>query len=120
MLKRLLVAVSATLALTAHASLIELLLPTPWGVGIGIAQWMHEDSEKILYVEAVGEGNTLDQARQQGFRLAVEHAVGTVIASETEVRGARIARDEIITYASGYVDKFKKLVENIGKEKTNK
>ena len=44
MLKRLLVAVSATLALTAHASLIELLLPTPWGVGIGIAQWIHEDS----------------------------------------------------------------------------
>lgn len=106
MLKRLLVAVSATLALTANAGIADLLVPGPWSIGISIVRWLHEGSEKILYVEAVGEGNTLDQARQQGFRLAVEHAVGTVIASETEVRGAHIARDEIITYASGYVDRF--------------
>jgi hypothetical protein len=54
----------------------------------------------------IGEGATAEQARQQGFRLAVEHAVGTVVASETEVRNDRQARDEIITYASGYVDRF--------------
>ena len=106
MLKRLLIAVSATLALTANAGIADLLVPGPWSIGISIVRWLHEGSEKILYVEVVGEGNTLDQARQQGFRLAVEHAVGTVIASETEVRGAHIARDEIITYASGYVDRF--------------
>ena len=106
MLKQLLVAVSAIVALTANANIVEMLLPTPWGVGIGIARWLHEGSEKLFYVEVVGEGNTLDQARQQGFRLAVEHAVGTVIASETEVRNDRTARDEIITYASGYVDRF--------------
>lgn len=106
MLKRLLATVSVSVALTAHASVVELLLPTPWGIGIGIVRWIHEGSNQVLYVEAVGQGSTQEQARQQAFRLAVEHAVGTVIASETEVRGARLARDEIITYASGYVDRF--------------
>lgn len=106
MLKRLLVAVSATLALTAHAGIPDFLIPGPWSIGITVARWIHERSEKILYVEVVGEGNTLDNARQQGFRLAVEHAVGTVVSSETEVRNSRMVRDEIITYASGYVDRF--------------
>ena len=106
MLKRLLVAVSATLALTAHAGIADLLMPGPWSIGITVARWMHERSEKILYVEVVGEGNTLDDARQQGFRLAVEHAVGTVVSSETEAQNDRLKRNEIITYASGYVHKF--------------
>jgi hypothetical protein len=108
MLKRLLVAVSTVLVLTsAQGITIADVLRSPIGTGITVARWIYETaSEKVLYVEVIGEGSTVDQARQQGFRLAVEHAVGTVVASETEVRNDRAARDEIITYASGYVDRF--------------
>ena len=109
MLKRLLVAVSAVVVVTAaHSVTIADVIRSPIGTGITVARWIYEASasEKVLYVEVIGEGNTIDQARQQGFRLAVEHAVGTVVASETEVRNDRQARDEIITYASGYVDRF--------------
>jgi len=109
MLKRLLVAVGTAVVLTsAQGVTIAEVLRSPIGTGITVARWIYEASasEKVLYVEVIGEGSTVDQARQQGFRLAVEHAVGTVVASETEVRNDRVARDEIITYASGYVDRF--------------
>ena len=107
MIKRLLVAIGTSLVLTSAQSItIADAIRSPIGTGIAVARWIFEGSEKVLYVEVIGEGNTLDLARQQGFRLAVEHAVGTVVASETEVRNDRQARDEIITYASGYVDRF--------------
>ena len=41
-----------------------------------------------------------------GFRLAVEQAIGTLISSETETQNGRIVRDEIISYAAGFVDRF--------------
>jgi hypothetical protein len=107
MLKRLLVAVSTVLVLSsARADIVNMLIPGPWSVGITLVRWITSGPEKVLYVEVVGEGASLDEARQQGYRLAVEHAVGTVVASETEVRNSRVARDEIITYAAGYIDRF--------------
>jgi hypothetical protein len=109
MLKRLFVAVVTSVVLTsAQGVTIADVLRSPIGTGITVARWIYEASasEKVLYVEVISEGNTFEQAKQQGFRLAVEHAVGTVVASETEVRNDRVARDEIITYASGYVDRF--------------
>jgi hypothetical protein len=108
MLKRLLIAVSAVVVVTAAQGItITDVIRSPIGTGITVARWIYETaSEKVLYVEVISEGATVDQARQQGFRLAVEHAVGTVVSSETEVRNDRQARDEIITYASGYVDRF--------------
>ena len=107
MLKRLLVAVGTVMVLTsARADIVNMLIPGPWTVGISLVRWITSDSEKVLYVEVVGEGASLNEARLQGYRLAVEHAVGTVVASETEVRNSRVARDEIITYAAGYIDRF--------------
>jgi len=109
MLRRLLVAVSAVVVVTAaHSVTIADVIRSPIGNGITVARWIYEaaNSEKVLYVEVISEGNTFEQAKQQGFRLAVEHAVGTVVSSETEVRNDRQTRDEIITYASGYVDRF--------------
>ena len=109
MFRRLLIAVGTALAVTtAHSVTIVDILRSPIGTGITVARWIYEASaaEKVLYVEVTSDGATAEQARQHGFRLAVEHAVGTVVASETEVRNDRVARDEIITYASGYVDRF--------------
>lgn len=109
MLKQLLIAVGAVVIVTAAQGItITDVIRSPIGTGITVARWIYEASasEKVLYVEVIGEGNTAEQAKQQGFRLAVEHAVGTVVSSETEVRNDRQVRDEIITYASGYVDRF--------------
>lgn len=83
-----------------------MLIPNPFGIVLTVGQWLVQDSKRIYYIKVVGEGDTPEQARVNGFRLAVEQAVGSIVLSETEVANGRIRRDEIISYASGFVDKF--------------
>jgi hypothetical protein len=80
--------------------------PTPLGVGITLAQWVFKDRQRVFQVDVTSIGNTVDQARRTGFQMAVERAVGTIVTSETEVAQLRIQRNEIITYASGYVSDY--------------
>ena len=91
---------------TALAQNWDILRPSPLTVGITLAQWAVKDQKRVYYVEVVGEGNSAESARQHAFRMAVERAVGTVVASDSEVENSRLRRDEIITYASGYVHDY--------------
>jgi hypothetical protein len=91
---------------------LELFLKIPWSLGIHLFKWMNKDDKKVLYVEVTAEGADLEKARQSAFRMAVERAVGVIVSSETEVRDQRIRRDDIITYASGFVNDYK-LVDQI-------
>lgn len=98
----------ATLIGTAQAqsTVLSLITPTPVGVALTVGRWIIADKQKIYYIEVAGTGKTAEEARVNGFRLAVEQAVGSLIASETEVRNSKIQRDEVISYASGYVTKY--------------
>lgn len=88
-------------------SIVPMLIPSPIGVALTVGQWiMTRENRKVYYIEVQSQAATFDAARSEGFRLAVEHAVGSLIMSETQVKNNRIVRDEIITYASGYVDRF--------------
>jgi hypothetical protein len=99
---------AGVLAQSVHAqNLVPLLIPSPVGIVLSVGQWIvTQDRRKVYYVEVQAQAATFEAARAEGFRLAVEHAVGSLILSETEVRNSRVIRDEIITYASGYVDRF--------------
>ena len=57
-------------------------------------------------VQVEGHGNTVDQARLNGFRNAIEQVVGQVIVSDQEVRGDQLTKDWIGGYSAGYVDDF--------------
>jgi hypothetical protein len=95
------------LAQPAHGqAVLPLLMPSPLSIALTVGQWIMKDSRKVYYIEVQSQAPTFEAARAEGFRLAVENAVGSLIISETEVRNNRIVRDEIITYASGYVDRF--------------
>lgn len=98
------------LSLTAQAQVPafspNMLIPSPLGVVIMVGQWLIQDKRRVYYIRVQGQGATLQQARDNGFRLAVEQAVGTLVVSETQARNQRLIRDEIITYASGFVDRF--------------
>jgi hypothetical protein len=83
-----------------------MLLQIPVSTILTAGQWLFSGGEKVYYIEVVGVGKTVEESKLNGFRLAVEQAVGSIIASETEVVNNRIARDEVISYASGYVTKF--------------
>jgi len=94
----------------------QMLMPSPLGVVLMVGKWIYDSAtrQEVYYIEVAGDGDTVQQARMNGFRLAVEQAIGTLISSETEVENGRITRDEIISYAAGFVDKF----EVIGQENT--
>jgi hypothetical protein len=91
---------------------IETFLRVPWGLGIHIFQWVFKENTKILYAEVTAEGHDLESARQSAFRMAVERSVGVVISSETQANNQILIRDEITSYASGYVTDFR-LVDQI-------
>jgi hypothetical protein len=54
----------------------------------------------------VSEGVTVEQARLEGFRTAVNQAVGSVVVTQTQTQNQRLVRDEIVNYSSGFVDRF--------------
>lgn len=86
----------------------QMLMPNPLGIILMVGKWVYDSQsrQEVFYIEVAGDGPTLQQARMNGFRLAVEQAIGTLISSETETQNGRIIRDEIISYAAGFVDKF--------------
>ena len=104
---RKLIAIMVCLAVvtTAQAQW-QALAPSPLGVVVTVGQWLFFNSKKVYYIEVRGQGRTTEEARMNGFRLAVEQALGSVIASETEQQNSRIRRDEVISYAAGFVERY--------------
>ena len=60
-------------------------------------------------IQVEGHGTTVDQARLNGFRTAIEQVVGQVIVSDQEVKGDQLTKDWIGGYSAGYVDDYEVL-----------
>lgn len=111
-MRKFLAAVACVLCATAQAQVpvvtTQMIMPSPLGIVLMVGKWIYDAAsrQEVYYIEVAGDGITTEQARNNGFRLAVEQAIGTLISSETEVENGRIRRDEIISYASGFVDRF--------------
>lgn len=73
--------------------------------------WTTKGSQEVYYTEVIGEGRDVNQARENGFRIAVEQAVGGLVASSAEVQNGQLVRDEIVNYSSGYVTEYQ-IVQN--------
>jgi len=93
-------------ALSFVLSTLLVAAPGPARAGVGAGE--------ALEVEATGEaaivgGNRAlarDRATEDALRRAVEQAVGTLVASETEVRSSQLVRDRILTRSKGYVQGY--------------
>jgi hypothetical protein len=113
-------AIACALCLNAQAQVVpvttQMLMPSPLGIVLMVGKWIYDSvsRQEVYYIEVAGDGETAQQARMNGFRLAVEQAIGTLISSETEVQNGRVIRDEIVSYAAGFVDRF----EIIGEQPT--
>ena len=94
--------------LSAQAQSVSpaMFMPSPLGVILTVGQWILFENRRVYYIQVQGQGATPAEARNNGFRLAVEQAIGTLISSETEVHNGRMVRDEIISYAAGFVERF--------------
>ena len=59
------------------------------------------------YIRVVGEGPTLELAKENAFREAIMIRVGTVVVSERESTMTDLKRDDISVYSAGYVNDYK-------------
>lgn len=93
-------------------SVQQMLTPSPLGIALTVGQWLIKDRKRIFEIEVETRAPTVKEARDQAFRLAIEQAVGTLVLSESESHRSRLTRDDIITYSSGYVDRFEILAQD--------
>jgi hypothetical protein len=100
-------AVILTLNCQAQTAL-NLITPSPVGIVLSVGTWMYEmnSRSRVYLVQVKGMGRTEAEARKEGFKVAVENAVGTLVLSETQVTNQDVARRDIIEYSSGYVSKY--------------
>jgi hypothetical protein len=59
------------------------------------------------YIRVIGEGVTLEAAKENGFREAVQIRAGTIVLSERESTLQTLKRDDINVYSAGYVRDYK-------------
>lgn len=83
----------------------------------GGARAQGNPSADAATVEATGEAAVVqgnrqlarDRATEDALRRAVEQAAGTLVASESEVKGSQLVSDRILTQARGYVESYEVL-----------
>jgi hypothetical protein len=104
MMKRLIATAVAVMCLAAPATAST---PEHLGLAITIGQWIIKNSKRVYYVQVEARGRTQEEARRNGFALAVGQAIGTLILVERESAHQVLTKNEIASYSSGYVDNFK-------------
>lgn len=72
---------------------------------VGLILWSSL-AESGTRVQVEGHGQTVDLAKQNGFRNAIEQIVGQVIVSDQEVQDDQLTKDWIGGYSAGYVDDY--------------
>lgn len=84
----------------------RLLLNFPFATVITVGQWLIRGQEKVYYIKVTSTSRDEQSAKEQAFRTAVEHAVGSLVVAHTEVDANQLRRNEIISYSSGYVKDY--------------
>lgn len=102
-----------TLAVSAAqaSDLLKMFVPSPATVVITVGRWIYEQhrQDPVYEITVQGSGQTEQEAREQAFRLAVNEAIGSLVLSQTEVVNQEVARNIVINYSSGYVQRFQLL-----------
>jgi len=101
------IALAATPCAQAADSLLQALTQHPLGVIITIGRWLTNSGERVYEVEVEGRGDTLDLARDNGHRLAVQQAVGSLNLRQTQRDGDRVTQDRQIIYSSGFIQDWR-------------
>ena len=60
---------------------------------------------------SIGEGRTRQEAINNGIRIAVEQALGTMVKSDTQVTDGKLVWDRIASASAGYVKNYNVLAE---------
>ncbi len=84
---------------------------------IKVGEWLNKitlynEKVKVYYIQVEVTAPNFDQAKESGFKLAIQEALGTFIITEKVIKFDEVTRNEIITYSGGYIQDFKIIKEN--------
>jgi hypothetical protein len=83
-----------------------LLFSTTSVVPAGASAVVSTTAEGVGVIKSGNKAMARDQAIRDGLRIAVEQAVGTLVASETLVQNYEVLRDQIYSKTQGYVKDY--------------
>lgn len=58
-------------------------------------------------VQVIGEGRTVEEAKQNAFATAIQTHIGSLVLSEREANNYQLIKNEIFVYSAGYIKSFK-------------
>lgn len=64
------------------------------------------NTDKIVTLTATGTGKTIEEARLNAMRSAIEQAFGAFVSSKTEILNDNLVKDEIVSVANGNIQKY--------------
>lgn len=69
------------------------------------------NTDKTVTITVTGTGKTNEEAKTNALRSAIEQAFGAFISSKTEILNDNLVKDEIVSVASGNVQKYSVISE---------
>jgi len=69
-------------------------------------QSIHAQEDKTVSLTVSGTGKTIEEAKTNALRSAIEQAFGAYISSKTEILNDNLVKDEIVSVANGNIQKF--------------
>jgi hypothetical protein len=60
-------------------------------------------------IQAIGYGNSENEALKSAYQNAVEQYVGVLVDSSTIIRNDQLIKNDILTFSNGYIESYKKL-----------
>lgn len=73
---------------------------------IFLLQVVNAQEEKTVTLTVSGTGKTIEEAKTNALRSAIEQAFGTFISSKTEILNDNLVKDEIVSVSNGNIQKF--------------
>lgn len=70
---------------------------------------IYADSAPKNTIQAIGYGNSEDEALKGAYQNAVEQYVGVLVDSTTIIQNDQLIKNDILTFSNGYIDSYKKL-----------
>jgi len=72
----------------------------------GVAHSQTIDKNDPGYIEVMGTGRTVDEAKQNGFKNAISMRVGSALLSENQMTNNKLVKEDVIDYSAGYIDSY--------------
>ena len=90
---------------------------------IKVGEWLNKitinsEKVKVYYIQVEVTASNFDQAKESGFKLAIQEALGTFVTTEKVIKFDEVTRNDIVTYSGGYIQDFKIIKENRDKLST--